>query len=58
MYGRNAMSTQMFEMPLLKVRTVLRFERVAWPLVNRLRQAKKEYATTLPLRPPSRVGVG
>ena len=38
------MSAKMLEVSLLRVETVLRLERDAWPMVKRLRQATNEYA--------------
>ena len=46
------MGTQMLEVSLLGVGTVLRLQRGAWPMVKSLRQATNEYAATLP--PPCR----
>ena len=45
-HGRSVMSTQMLEVSLLGVGTVLRFERDAWSMVKCLREATNEY--TLP----------
>ena len=43
-HGRNVMSTELLEVSLLGVGTVLRLERDAWSMVKRLRQATNEYA--------------
>ena len=43
-HGKNVMSAKMLEISLLGVGTVLRLERDAWSMVNRLRQATNEYA--------------
>ena len=46
-YERNVMSTSLLEVSLLGVGTVLRLERDAWSMVQRLRQATDEYAPPL-----------
>ena len=48
------MSTQMLEVPLLGVGTVLRLESDAWSVVKRLRQATNDYP---PPRAPWRTQV-
>ncbi|CAM9392162.1 unnamed protein product, partial [Sphacelaria rigidula] len=42
--GRNVMGTEMLEVSLLGVGTVLRLERDAWSMVKRPRQATNEHA--------------
>ena len=49
MYGNNIMSAQLLKVSLLGVGTVLRFERDAWSLVKRPRQAANGYAPPPPL---------
>ena len=46
--GRNALSTQMLEVSLLGVGTVLRLERDAWSMVKLLRQATNVHTHLLP----------
>ena len=43
------MSTELLEVSLVGVGTVLRLERDAWSMVKRLRQATNEYAPPHPL---------
>ena len=43
-YGRNVLSTELFEASLLGVGTVIRLKRDAWSMVKGLRQATNEYA--------------